>query len=194
MTQSAVNLAEVTLGTERTLDLEAVTEILEKHDGRRGGLIAILQDIQEHYGYLPEQALRTVARRTKHSLVDVYGVATFYRSFSLQPRGEHLISVCLGTACHVRGAPAVVEEFERQLGIRAGETTPDMRFTLETVNCLGACALGPIVVLDGQYFPNVNTSQVKRILSNGRKAGRQTEDLGMEVPEIEKAAAGVSVG
>lgn len=194
MTQSAVDVVEMLPGTEETLDLEAVTCILEKHDNRRGGLVAILQDIQEHYGYLPEQALRTVARRTKHSLVDVYGVATFYRSFSLQPRGEHLISVCLGTACHVRGAPAVAEEFERQLGIRAGETTTDMRFTLETVNCLGACALGPIVVLDGHYFSNVTTSQVKRILSNGRKPSRQTRELGVEVPQIEKAAAGVSVG
>ncbi|MFC1737333.1 NAD(P)H-dependent oxidoreductase subunit E, partial [Candidatus Hydrogenedentota bacterium] len=126
--------------------------------------LAILEEIQGEYGYLPEQALRIVADKTCRSLVDIYGVATFYRFFSLQPRGRQLISVCMGTACHVRGAPMVLEEFERQLGIRVGETTPDREFTLETVNCLGACALGPIVVLDGKYFSNVNTATVKQIL------------------------------
>lgn len=134
----------------------------------QGGLIAILDGIQETYGYLPEDALRAVAGKTGRSLVDVYGVATFYRSFSLQPRGEHTISVCLGTACHVRGARMIVEEFERQLGIHAGETTPDGAFTLETVNCLGACALGPIVALDGRYYSKVTTAKVARILRQAR--------------------------
>lgn len=145
-----------------------ILKILEKHNEDRGALIAILEEIQAEYGYLPQEALRTVADRTGRSLVDVYGVATFYRSFSLQPRGKHLISVCLGTACHVRGAPMVIEEFERQLGIRADETTPDREFTLETVNCLGACALGPIVVVDGDYFRNVNTRTVRQILEKAR--------------------------
>jgi len=98
----------------------------------------------------------------------VYGVATFYRSFSLKPRGKHLIFACLGTACHVRGAPRVVEEFERQLGIKSGQTTADMEFTLETVNCLGACALGPVVVIDGHYFSKVRKSKVSQLLENAR--------------------------
>lgn len=149
-------------------DSDHVLEILGGHNEDGHGLIAILEEIQHQYGYLPEKALRTVGERTGRSLVDVYGVATFYRSFSLQPRGKHLIRVCLGTACHVRGAPRIVEEFERQLEIKTGETTPDKQFTLETVNCLGACALGPVVLIDGHYFSNVNTARVKRILKKAR--------------------------
>jgi NADH-quinone oxidoreductase subunit E len=147
---------------------EHIMKIVEKHSEDRGGLISTLEDIQSKYGYLPEDALRIVAKRTGHSLVDLFGVATFYRSFSLKPRGNHLISVCLGTACHVRGAPIIVGEFERQLEISAGETTSDNEFTLQTVNCLGACALGPMVLVDGHYFSNVDTRKVKQILKKAR--------------------------
>jgi NADH-quinone oxidoreductase subunit E len=147
---------------------EHIMRIVEKHSEDRGGLISTLGDIQSKYGYLPEDALRIVAKRTGCSLVDLFGVATFYRSFSLKPRGKHLTSVCLGTACHVRGAPIIAGEFERQLGISAGETTSDNEFTLETVNCLGACALGPMVVVDGHYFSNVDTRKVKQILKKAR--------------------------
>ncbi len=147
---------------------ETILGIVEKHSGERGGLIAIFQDIQARYGYLPADALRIVADETGRPLVDVYGVATFYRSFSLKPRGKHLCSVCLGTACHVRGAPGVAAEFMRQFGVHAGDTTRDREFTLETVNCLGACALGPIVVVDGRYFSNVNTTKVKQIIKQAR--------------------------
>jgi NADH:ubiquinone oxidoreductase subunit E len=147
---------------------EHIMKIVEKHSEDRGRLISTLEDIQSKYGYLPEDALRIVAERTGHSLVDLFGVATFYRSFSLKPRGNHLISVCLGTACHVRGAPIIVGEFERQLEISAGETTLDNEFTLQTVNCLGACALGPMVLVDGHYFSNVDTRKVKQILKKAR--------------------------
>jgi len=163
-------------------DLKHVLAILDKHAEDGHGLIAILEEIQRRYGYLPEKALRTVGERTGRSLVDIYGVATFYRSFSLQPRGKHLISACLGTACHVRGAARIVEALERQLGIKTGETTPDKEFTLETVNCLGACALGPVVVIDGHYFSNVDTAGVNRILEKAR-AG---------LPQVEELAAGTS--
>ena len=147
---------------------EPVSEIVDQHAASRGGLIAILQDIQARYGYLPADALKAVAEKTGRPLVDVYGVATFYRSFSLQPRGKHVCSVCLGTACHVRGGPAVAEEFERELGVHPGETTGDREFTLETVNCLGACALGPIVVVDGHYFSNVRPAGVKSVVEDAR--------------------------
>jgi len=147
---------------------EPVSGIVEKHAGRRGGLIAILQDIQARYGYLPADALRAVAEKTSRPLVDIYGVATFYHSFGLKPRGKHMCSVCLGTACHVRGGPIIAEEFERQLHVRRGETTSDREFTLETVNCLGACALGPIVVADGHYFSNVTPTGVKDIVERTR--------------------------
>ncbi|MBN2225840.1 MAG: NAD(P)H-dependent oxidoreductase subunit E [candidate division Zixibacteria bacterium] len=129
-------------------------------------LIAILEEIQAKYGYLPEEQLRAVAEETGRSLVDIYGAATFYKAFSLKPRGKHLISVCLGTACHVRGGPTIVQEVQRLLGIKAGETTPDNEFTLETVNCLGACALGPVMVVDGHYFPKVQVSKVSEILEH----------------------------
>lgn len=155
---------------------EHVLRILEKHERKHGGLISILEDVQAKCGYLPEDALRTVADVTGRSLTDVYGVATFYKFFSLTPRGKHLVSVCLGTACHVRRAPAIAKEFERQLGIRRGETTSDREFTLETVNCLGACALGPIVVVDGHYFSKVRPGKVREILGRAR-AGLDKVDI-----------------
>jgi len=167
---------------EEDTDLKTVLGILQRHDNDRGALIAILEEIQDENGYLPEQALRMVSEKMDRSLVDIYALATFYRSFSLQPRGKHLITVCLGTACHVRGAQAVVEEFQRQLGIEVGETTPDREFTLETVNCLGACALGPIVVADGVYFSNVDTPMVKQILKKVRAGMQEVEASAMTSP------------
>jgi len=146
------------------MDQAEVSKTGKDPGGRRQGLIAMLEDVQAKYGYLPQEALKQVAEKTGRSLVDVYGVATFYRAFSLKPRGRHLISACLGTACHVRGGPAIAQEIEKQLGIKPGATTPDREFTFETVNCLGACALGPVVVVDGHYFPKVRTAKVKDIL------------------------------
>ena len=165
-TDSRINESSMAKG--KTMEPENIFRILEKHNGDRGEIISVLEDIQRSCGYLPEDALRVVAKQTARSLVDLYGVATFYRSFSLKPRGNHLLSVCSGTACHVRNGLTIVEEFERQLKIKAGETTPDKEISLETVNCLGACALGPIVVLDGHYFSNVDTTKVKEILKRAR--------------------------
>lgn len=149
----------------KAIDIEP---ILEKHSDNKNSLIALLEDIQAKYGYLSAEALKQVAEKTGRSLVDIYGVATFYRAFSLKPRGKHLVSVCLGTACHVRGGQAVAEAFKQKLGVEAGETTADKAFTLETVNCLGACALGPIVVVDGHYFSNVKPADVDEILKKVR--------------------------
>lgn len=146
------------------MDSELIQKIVERNNSGGNGLISVLEEIQAKFGYLPADALTIVAETTKRSLVDIYGVATFYRAFSLTPRGEHLVYVCVGTACHVRGAPRVAAEFEKQLDIKAGETTPDRKFTLETVNCLGACALGPVVVVDGHYFSHVNASKVREII------------------------------
>lgn len=149
-------------------DPKAVRKILEKHRNGRALIISILEDIQAEYGYLPSEALRLVANEMGCSLVDIYGVATFYHSFSLKPRGKHVFSVCMGTACHVRGGPSVAAEFERRLGIKAGETTSDKEFSLETVNCLGACALGPIVLVDGHYFSHVDIPKVEKIIERVR--------------------------
>jgi len=147
-----------------TVSEEAITEILGRHDSRVDALIMILQDIQSVYRYLPEEALRMVAAKLEIPFSQVYEVATFYRSFSLEPRGEHEIKVCLGTACHLRGGPLILENFERELGIGAGGTTKDQSFTLETVNCVGACALAPLVLVDTFYFGKSNSSSVKNIL------------------------------
>jgi NADH-quinone oxidoreductase subunit E len=150
-------------------DREKVVTILNKYARNRDSLISILQDVQSEYHYLPEDTLRVVARQLDVPLIQVYGVATFFKAFSLKPRGEHMVTVCQGTACHVRRAPAVLDEVKRQLGIEPGETADDMRFTLETVNCLGACALGPIVVVDGTYYGQMAPGKVKKILKQLKK-------------------------
>jgi NADH:ubiquinone oxidoreductase subunit E len=149
---------------------ENVLPIIQKYHNKRGSLISILEEIQGQNGFLPKDLLQIVADETGRSLVDIYGVATFYRAFRLKPRGKHLTSVCLGTACHVRGGPSIAQEFERELNIKStGQTTTDGEFTLETVMCLGACALGPIVVVDGHYFPNVEPSRVRGIIDSTRQ-------------------------
>ncbi|KPJ53325.1 hypothetical protein AMJ39_05075 [candidate division TA06 bacterium DG_24] len=147
--------------------------VVEESIERQGEfLIAVLQDIQEHYNYLPEAALQEVAARLDIPLRDVYGVATFYRSFSLAPKGEHIVTVCLGTACHVRGGARIVEALARELEIEAGETTPDLEFTLETVNCLGCCAIGPIVVVDGEYHGEMTAQGAVNLVRKIQKAER----------------------
>jgi NADH-quinone oxidoreductase subunit E len=169
---------------------EIVRELIAQHKGNRGDVMSVLEDLQEKYGYLPKQALEIVATEMGRDLVDLYGVATFYKSFSLTPRGKHLVTVCMGTACHVRGSSLVAKKLERQLGISAGETTKDRRFTLETVNCLGACALGPVVVADGHYFTNVGVSKVESILREAKEGldrlsvddGTKTFPLGVSCP------------
>jgi len=155
-------------------DYEIVEAIISKYNSNHDSVIAILQEIQSEYHYLPEAALRMVAEHLQLPLIQVYGVATFFKAFSLKPRGEHLIRICVGTACHVRGAQSVLDETKRQLGINVGETTEDMRFTLETVNCLGACALGPIMVIDDEYFGEMSPKKVKEIISDCKKTIKDT--------------------
>ncbi len=143
-----------------------VESVLDGHQRDRGMLVSILQDIQSEYNYLPSEALTQVSQGLDIPLTQVYSVATFFRAFSLKPRGRHLINVCLGTACHVRGAVRVLDEIERELAISRGETTKDLRYTLETVNCVGACALGPIVIVDEKYSGQMKTDKVKPLLGS----------------------------
>jgi NADH-quinone oxidoreductase subunit E len=133
-----------------------------------GNLIAVLQEIQDRDHYLSEPALRDVSNKLGISFIDVYSVATFFRAFSLKPRGKHVCTVCVGTACHVRGAQSILDKLGERLGVAAGETTPDGDYTLETVNCLGCCAIGPIVVKDGKYFGEMSQSRVDIILNGER--------------------------
>jgi NADH-quinone oxidoreductase subunit E len=147
-------------------DKKKIKSILARYDGDPGMLVPILQDVQAEYNYLPKEALVQVGEGLDVPLSQVYSVASFFKAFSLKPRGRHLINVCLGTACHVRGAVRVLDEIERRLGIKSGETTKNMKYTLETVNCVGACALGPIVVVDGNYSGQMTGSKVKPLLES----------------------------
>lgn len=152
---------------------EHVQDIIARSGANADSLISILQDIQAEYHYLPEEALREVAKRLRLPLVQVYGVATFFKAFTLEPQGKHKCVVCLGTACHVRGAPSILDELERQLRIKSGSTSKDMEYTLESVNCLGACALGPVAVLDGEHFGQMTVGKVKKMLAQYNKAPRR---------------------
>ncbi len=147
----------------RSSELE---EIVATYHYDRSGLIAILQDIQKQEGYLPQHVLEDLAEQMGTSLAQIYGLATFYRSFHLAPRGRHSVTVCMGTACHVRGARRVLEKTKQLTGIEPGETTSDLKFGLETVNCLGCCALGPMIVVDGRYHDHVGHSRVEKILDS----------------------------
>ncbi len=146
------------------IDIAKIDEIVNKYKKDPTFLMGILQDIQAEYNYLPKEALIYISEKTKLPLSKIYSVVTFYTTFSLVPRGRHIISVCMGTACHVRGAAKTLEEMERILGTKAGGTTKDMKFTLETVNCLGSCALGPVIVIDGEYFGKVTPDKINLIL------------------------------
>jgi len=139
-------------------------EVVEAYGSERSSLIHVLQDIQQQFDYLPRDSLRHVSERLGVPLAEVLRVATFYAAFSLEPRGEHLITVCMGTACHVRGAATILSRLEDVLGIGAGQTTPDQKFTLQTVNCLGACALGPLVSVDGKYYGKLNASRLGAVM------------------------------
>jgi NADH-quinone oxidoreductase subunit E len=141
-----------------------LAEIIEKN-GALTSIISALEEIQSRYHYLPKEAMILVSERLGVPLSQVYSVATFYNAFSLQRRGRHTLCVCQGTACHVRGAPRVLKYLEARLAIRPGESTPDWNYYLETVNCLGACALGPIVVADGQYHGQMTEREIAPLLA-----------------------------
>ena len=143
---------------------KSVEAIIDSYQHDKGQLVAILQEIQREYLYLKKEALEEVSQIMGLPMSQIYSVATFFKAFSLKPRGRHLINVCTGTACHVRGATRILEKMERDLEINRGETTQDLKFTLETVNCVGACALGPMVIVDGEYSGQMKTDKVEDLL------------------------------
>ncbi len=145
-------------------DLAQVEAILATYPKAETSLIQVLQDVNREYNYLPCHALELVAKALGVPLARVFSVATFYKAFSVKPRGKVILRVCQGTACHIRGAPLLVEEFERHLGIKPGETTENMVFTLETVNCVGACAMAPVVIRGAQHHGSVAPSDVPAII------------------------------
>jgi len=139
-------------------------EILNRFAPAQKELIAILHTVQAEYGYIPKETIARISRFLHVSEGEIFGVLTFYKSFRLEPRGKFLIMVCLGTACHVRGGANIAAELERRLKIKAGGTTPDGEFSLETVNCLGCCAIGPVVAVDGDYHGHATVRKVETIL------------------------------
>jgi NADH-quinone oxidoreductase subunit E len=147
------------------MSLEKIDQIIDKYANEKGVLIQLLLDIQKEFRWIPKEAVMRINQRLKIPVSEIYRVASFYTALSLKPRGRHLVRVCLGTACYVRGGPRIIDSVERQLGIKPSETTSDNRFSLEIVNCLGCCALGPVVELDGQYHGRLTPANVGELLS-----------------------------
>jgi NADH-quinone oxidoreductase subunit E len=151
------------------IESSVLDSILDRYGRDPANVISILQDIQTEANWLPEEGLRYVCAQLDIPLSKMMALATFYKAFSLKPRGKHIVSVCLGTACHVRGGERILGAVERELGIQGGETDADLQWTLETVGCLGACALGPIVVVDGEYHGQMTSAKATRLLQKVKK-------------------------
>jgi len=146
--------------------IDRIDRIIDKYACEPGVLIQLLLDIQRELNWIPPEAMIRINKRLKIPMSEVYRVASFYTGLSLKPRGRHLVRVCAGTACYVRGGPRVLDSVERTLNIKAGETTSDGKFTLETVNCLGCCALGPVIEIDGQYHGKLSPAKAEKLLSS----------------------------
>ncbi|HQG03639.1 MAG TPA: NAD(P)H-dependent oxidoreductase subunit E [Thermoleophilia bacterium] len=147
-------------------ELRRIAAVLARYpQGDAGSLVNALHDVQAEFRYLPEAALCEVADHLGLPRAQVYGVASFYQGFHLEPRGEHTCTVCMGTACHVRGAARLLETIERDAGVGAGGTTPDLKLTVEEVNCVGACAIGPLVIVDGEYHGHMTADRVSRLVA-----------------------------
>lgn len=150
-----------------TPDLSKLPEIIDRCPKTPQSLIAVLQDIQKEYHYLPSEALKETAKALDVPLSKVFSVSTFYNAFSLYPRGEKVIRICVGTTCHIRGAKLIQQQLENRLNIKAGQTTPDLKYTLEVVNCVGACAMAPVVIVNEKYYGSVKVSDVKKLMRGG---------------------------
>lgn len=166
MTEKSLNAFKGTIVQERSLK-----EVIKKHKGMPGALLPVLQEAQGIYGYLPIEVQQMVADGLDISLSEVYGVATFYSQFSLTPKGEHRISVCLGTACYVKGADKILAEIENKLGIKSGECTSDGLFSIDSCRCVGACGLAPVMMVDDEVYGKMTPDQVDKILEKYMKKG-----------------------
>lgn len=160
------------------MELAQLDKILDRRGPEPFDVMEALQDVQEEYGYLPEEAMLRVSESLEVPLIEVFRLANFYKSFSLEPRGRHLITVCLGTACHVQGAPRLVDQVLGQLKVEPGKTTADGAFTVETVNCIGACALAPVIIMDGQYHDHMTPRKFRTLVNRTRRADEKAEGNG----------------
>lgn len=159
--------------------MEKIQGTIDKYRDGQISLVGVLQDVSRLFGYLPEETLRKVAKEIEVPISTFYSLVTFYNSFRLEPIGKQRLCVCTGTACHVRGAERVLDAIERELGLKAGETSDDLEYTLETVNCLGACALGPLVTVNGEYHGNIDQKKVHKLVRNIRKK-TENSDAGVD--------------
>ncbi|MBE9501803.1 MAG: NAD(P)H-dependent oxidoreductase subunit E [Dehalococcoidia bacterium] len=148
-----------------TQELSKIEQVVDKHEANKSALIQMLLEIQRENRWLPKPALMWISQRLGVPINQIYQIATFYKAFSLIPQGRHSISVCMGTACHVRGSPRLLDRVVDALNIRPGETSPDQKFTLSTVNCLGCCALGPVVVVDGEYYSSPSAKEFEETIT-----------------------------
>ena len=148
---------------EQAVDTDRIDQIIDSHRCEADSLIQVLLDIQSEYKWLPRAAIKRVGERLKVPMSRIRHIATFYKAFSLKPQGRHSVSLCMGTACHVRGATGLLDKVIETLRVKPGETSRDLRFTLNTVNCLGCCALGPVMMVDGKYHGNPSAGEVKEI-------------------------------
>ena len=155
-----------TIQTILESNTEKVEGLIESYVDKKEQLISLLQDVQAEFNYIPQDVLVRISQKLEIPLSQVFSVATFFQAFSLKPRGRHTITVCLGTACHIKGGQRLVDKMERDYSFKPGETTEDMRFSLETANCLGCCALGPVMVIDGKYESKVTPDKLDKILKN----------------------------
>jgi NADH-quinone oxidoreductase subunit E len=153
------------------MQLETVDRIIQHHHADRSALIAMMQDVQSEFSYLPQDALVHISQTIKVPLSRTYSLATFYRAFSLKPKGRHPVAVCMGTACHVKAAVKIIEKFERLLSLKSGQTTPDLNFGLEQVRCLGCCGLAPVVTVGPDLFGKVTLGKVEQIVRQYQKKG-----------------------
>ena len=156
----------IAIGSEKNCIAEKVNEVLASYTGDKAELIPILQQVQQAFGYLPEEAMSQIADFVNVPECSVFGVATFYAQFKFMPVGRNIIKVCRGTGCYVKGAPRLLDEIEARLGIKDGETTPDMEYTLETVACFGSCVLAPVIVVNDRVYGNVTVDKVREILNS----------------------------
>lgn len=157
------------------LDLSKVDEIIEQTPNKKGALIPVLQKIQKAYGYVPEEFIERIAEGLHVYPADVYGVLTFYSQFKLKPRGEYIVRVCSGTACHVKGSDRIAEDLVTKLHIAVGETTEDRRFTLEKVACVGACALAPVIIVNEDVHAKMTTDESRKVINGLQKSGPSEE-------------------
>jgi len=161
------------------MDLKSVDLIVDKYQEKRTALISILHDVQDRYKYLPDEALKMVASRLRMDINEIYGVSTFYKSFTLVPKGKHSITLCLGTACHVRGGAKILRELKGLLHLEPGQTTEDRQFSLNVVNCLGVCAIGPVMMVDRKFYGEMNPLKAKRIIEKVNKNKKDNKRYGV---------------